>query len=194
MALAVALTSLRASPACATPVLFVVDYLTLSGESCLRSFCAPITPGGTFQKSFSLDSSLLSAPGSYDVVPTLAPAYTAIPGTTSFDVATTAVVAGGTVVDLVIRFSLFASNTTPIINITTYTSQSFTASDGSWSSSSSTSSNLSNSSGHSEGSYAIQQVPEPGSLPLVAVGLVLVAGRRGRRSRRREEPARQGEK
>ncbi len=64
LALAAALMLLRVAPASATPVLLEVDYLTLSGESCIRVFCAPITPGGTFQKGFTLDSSLLAAPGS----------------------------------------------------------------------------------------------------------------------------------
>ncbi len=97
-------------------------------------------------------------------------------------------VTGGTVIDLVIQYSLSAINTTPVINITTYTSQSFTASGGSWSSRSSSSSNFSSSSGSTAGSYVIRQVPEPGSLPLVAVGLTLFAGMRGRRSARRNEP------
>lgn len=163
----------------ASPVLVEVDYLTTHGQSCVRSFCVPLTPGVTFAKSFTLDSAQLGVDGLYDVAATLTPAFVFPPGTTSSALSVLAVVSSGAVTDLRIHFYESASVTVPILG-TTYSSQAFDASAGAWSGSSSSSSSLSYGSGSSGGTYTVTMVPEPASLALVALGL-LALGRGSRR-------------
>lgn len=164
----------------ANPVAVQVDYHTAYGQSCVRSFCFPITPGATFAKTFTIGSAQLAADGSYDVSATLAPEFVIAPGTTSSAMSVQAVVAGGTVTDLLIHFDASGSVTIPIIG-TTYSSQTFDASGGTWSSSSSSSSSLSYGSGSGGGTYIVTMVPEAASLALAGLGLALLAlrARRG---------------
>lgn len=172
----IALTAiaLRSAQSEASPVLVQVDYVTTSGQSCIRAFCFPITPGGTFQKTFELDSAQLAVDGSYDVSAALAPAFVFPPGTSSSALSVLAVVLGGTVSDLEVHFYASGSVTVPILG-TTYNSQAFDALAGDWSSSSSSSNSLSNSSGNAAGSYGVTVVPEPGTLALACFGLLGVA-------------------
>lgn len=172
--------ALGSGSADAVPVTVTVEYLTLAGQSCIRAFCTPIAPGGTFQKTFEIDSALLATPGSYDVRSTLAPPFVFPPGTSSSQHVANAVVAGGTVVDLFLDYLASGSNTVPIIG-TTFFSNTFDASGGSWTSTSSASNSLSNSSSNSSGTYTVTVVPEPGALALVASGLLGLGTVRRRR-------------
>jgi len=172
----------------AVPITFDANYVTTSGQNCIRTFCVPIVPGGTFQKTFVLDSAQLLVNGSYDVTSSLTPAFTFPPGVTSSTTQYHAIVLAGLVKDLAIDFSYNASNTNPIIGTTT-TSSSFLASNGGFTTSDSSFNDgiPTSSSGNSAGTYTISQVPpaptpEPASLLLFASGLagLAVAGR-GRR-------------
>jgi hypothetical protein len=171
---ALAALVLKSAQAEASPVLVQVDYLTTSGQNCIRAFCFPLTPGGTFQKTFALDSAQIAIDGTYDVSASLAPAFVFPPGTSSSALSVLAVVLGGTVSDLGIHFYASGSVTVPILG-TTFSSQAFDALAGAWSSSSSSSNSLSNSSGNAAGSYSITVVPEPGTLALACFGLLGVA-------------------
>lgn len=159
----------------------VVEYETMGGESCLRFVCTPITPGARFEKRFTVPGAALAGDGSVDVSASLDPAFTAPPGTSSFSLVAQAVVAGGTVVDLVLDWDRTITNTIPIIDVTTVVIDRFDASGGSWSRSSLTSSTLSSSSSSAQGSYTVTVVPEPGAAPLLALGLGGLGAARRRR-------------
>lgn len=178
--LAVAAVSvLGSAQAIASPVAVQVDYLTTHGQSCLRAFCIAMPPGATFLKSFTIDSAQLATDGSYDVSSTLVPVFVFPPGTSSSALSVQAIVLGGAVSDLAIHFYASGSVTVPILG-TTYSSQAFDASGGTWSSSSSSSSSLSYGSGSAGGTYAVTTIPEPASLALAGFGLALLASRRRR--------------
>lgn len=172
----VATLVLGSAQAAASPVSVQVEYLTTHGQSCIRAFCVPLQGGTTFSKSFTIDSTLLAIDGSYDVSSTLVPPFVFPPGTSSSALDVEAVVVGGAVVDLRVHFYASGSVSVPILG-TTYSSQSFDAGDGSWSSANSSSNSLSNSSGSAGGTYALTMVPEPASAALVGLGIVLLARR-----------------
>jgi len=174
---AVAASGLGSAQALASPVGVQVDYLTTHGKSCIRAFCVDTPPGATFLKSFTIDSAQLAADGSYDVAPTLDPAFVFPPGTSSSALSVQAIVLAGAVSDLVIHFYASGSVTVPILG-TTYSSQAFDASGGTWSSSSSSSNSLSYGSGSAGGTYALTVIPEPASVALAGFGLAVLASRR----------------
>jgi len=174
---AVAASGLGSAQALASPVGVQVDYLTTHGKSCIRAFCVDTPSGATFLKSFTIDSAQLAADGSYDVAPTLDPAFVFPPGTSSSALSVQAIVLAGAVSDLVIHFYASGSVTVPILG-TTYSSQAFDASGGTWSSSSSSSNSLSYGSGSAGGTYALTVIPEPASVALAGFGLAVLASRR----------------